>query len=31
MKVFAEARYQNMFTTQGSDLGYIPVTFGLRW
>src|SRR5581483_2543796 len=31
MKVFAEARWQNMFTTHGSDLNYIPVTFGIRW
>jgi opacity protein-like surface antigen len=30
-KVFAEARYQRMFTTHGSDLTFVPVTFGLRW
>jgi hypothetical protein len=31
MKIFSEARYQRMFTTRGSDLSYVPVTFGLRW
>jgi len=31
LKVFSEARYSRMFTTQGSDLEYVPVTFGLRW
>lgn len=30
-KVFSEARYQRMFTTHGTDLTYVPVTFGLRW
>ena len=30
-RVFAEARYQRMFTTHGEDLTYVPVTFGLRW
>lgn len=30
-KLFGEARYQRMFTTNGSDLTYLPVTFGLRW
>jgi hypothetical protein len=31
MKAFAEARYNEMFTTHGPDLTYVPVTFGLRW
>jgi opacity protein-like surface antigen len=31
MKIFSEARYQRMFTTHGSDLSYLPVTFGVRW
>ncbi len=31
MKLFAEARYHRMFTSHGSDLTYIPVTFGVRW
>ena len=30
-RLFAEARYQRMFTTHGPDLSYVPVTFGLRW
>jgi opacity protein-like surface antigen len=30
-KVFAEARYTQMFTTHGENLGYVPATFGLRW
>ena len=30
-KVFSEARYQRMFTTNGDDLTFVPVTFGLRW
>lgn len=30
-KVFGEARYSRMFTTNGSDLIYVPVTFGFRW
>ena len=30
-KVFAEARYNEMFTTHGPNLSYVPVTFGLRW
>ena len=30
-KLFAEARYQRMFTTRGNDLSYVPVTFGIRW
>lgn len=29
--LFAEARYQRMFTTHGNDLSYVPVTFGIRW
>jgi opacity protein-like surface antigen len=31
LKVFGEARYARMFTTHGSDLTYVPVTFGVRW
>jgi opacity protein-like surface antigen len=31
LKLFAEARYHRMFTTQGSDLTSVPVTFGFRW
>lgn len=31
LKVFAESRYHEMFTTRGSNLIYWPVTFGLRW
>jgi len=31
MKLFTEARYHRMFTTQGRDITYIPVTFGIRW
>lgn len=30
-KVFAEARYNEMFTSFGPNLTYVPVTFGLRW
>lgn len=30
-KVFAEARYQRMFASHGSDFTYVPVTVGLRW
>ncbi len=30
-KVFGEARYSRMFTTHGTDLTFIPVTFGIRW
>lgn len=31
LKAFGEARYSRMFTTNGSDLIFVPVTFGLRW
>jgi opacity protein-like surface antigen len=31
MKAFAEARYNDMFTTRGPDLTFVPVTFGIRW
>jgi opacity protein-like surface antigen len=31
VKVFAEARYNDMFATHGTDLTYVPLTFGLRW
>ena len=31
LKVFGEARYSRMFTTHGSDLTFVPVSFGLRW
>ena len=30
-KIFGEARYSRMFTTHGTDLTFIPVTFGIRW
>lgn len=30
-KVFGEARYSRMFTTHGSDITFVPVTFGVRW
>ena len=30
-RVFAEARYQRLFTTRGEDLTFVPVTLGLRW
>lgn len=30
-RLFGEARYSRMFTTKGSDLTFIPVTFGVRW
>jgi Outer membrane protein beta-barrel domain len=30
-KLFAEARYQRMFTNHGSDFTYVPATFGFRW
>jgi len=31
VRIFSEARYQRMFTTNGDDITYVPVTFGLRW
>ena len=31
MKVFAEARYSEMFTSRGPNLSYLPLTFGVRW
>jgi hypothetical protein len=31
IKAFGEACYSRMFTTHGSDLEFVPVTFGLRW
>ena len=31
LKAFAEARFNDMFTSRGPDLTYVPVTFGLRW
>lgn len=31
LKVFGEARYSRMFTTHGSDIWFVPVTFGIRW
>jgi hypothetical protein len=31
LKAFAEARYNQMFTTHGKDLTFVPVTFGIRW
>ncbi len=30
-KLFGEARYSRMFTTHGTDLTFVPVTFGIRW
>ena len=30
-KVFTEARYNEMFTTHGPNLTYVPVSFGFRW
>jgi hypothetical protein len=30
-RVFAEPRYQRMFTNHGADISYLPVTFGVRW
>ena len=31
LRAFAEARYNDMFTTRGKDLTYTPATFGIRW
>jgi len=31
LRVFGEARYENMFTTHGEDMTYVPVTVGVRW
>jgi hypothetical protein len=31
LRAFGEARYAWMFTTHGSNIEYVPVTFGLRW
>ena len=31
VKAFGEARYSRMFTTNGPDRTFVPVTFGLRW
>ncbi|HEY1760515.1 MAG TPA: outer membrane beta-barrel protein [Bryobacteraceae bacterium] len=30
-KFYAEARYNRMLMSSGSDTDYIPVTFGVRW
>jgi hypothetical protein len=30
LKAVAEARYNEMFTSRGTNLSYVPVTFGLR-
>lgn len=30
-KIFGEAHYSRMFTTHGTDITFVPVTFGLRW
>jgi Outer membrane protein beta-barrel domain len=30
-KLFGEARYARMFTTHGTDITFVPVTFGIRW
>ena len=31
VKAFGEARYSRMFTIHGTNLTFVPVTFGLRW
>lgn len=31
LKAFAEAKYNEMFTTHGTNLSFVPVTFGVRW
>lgn len=31
LKAFAEARYNDMFTTRGPDFEFVPVTLGIRW
>ena len=31
LRAFAEARYNEMFTTHGKNLTYTPATFGIRW
>lgn len=31
LKIFAEARYNEMFTNHGTNLSFVPVTFGIRW
>lgn len=31
VNLFGEARYSRMFTTHGTDLTFMPVTFGVRW
>lgn len=31
MKLFTEARYHQMFVSDGPDMRFVPVTFGLRW
>jgi len=30
-KLFAEARYHQMFMSHTEDVSYVPVTFGVRW
>ena len=30
-RLFAESRYERMFTNHGDDFSYVPVTFGFRW
>lgn len=31
MRFFTEARYHQMFSSSGTDLKYVPLTFGIRW
>lgn len=31
VKLFGEARYSRMFGINGSDISFVPVTFGIRW
>jgi opacity protein-like surface antigen len=31
LRAFAEARYNEMFTSRGKNLTYTPATFGIRW
>jgi len=31
LKVFTEARYHQMFVSDGPDMKFVPVTFGFRW
>src|ERR1051325_10773010 len=31
LKFFMEARYHRMFSSNGADLTYVPLTVGIRW